>query len=188
MLHHLDLDQIAAAPWKNGGGSTRELCCWPPAADMDHFDWRISLASITQAGPFSAFPGVDRQIALLSGDGVSLHGPGLAHRLDQRWAPFAFSGDLAVDCQLLGGPSSDLNVMTRRGRWQAEMELRGQDCALGLSPAGLCLVLEGRWQSSLGQLLPPGQGRWWSQAAAETLTPLDPQASLMLISLRPVAA
>ena len=67
-----DLNEIAPRPWKNGGGSTREIACWPQGADMDSFGWRVSIATIAQAGPFSAFPGINRQIMLLAGDGVQL--------------------------------------------------------------------------------------------------------------------
>ena len=71
---------------------------------MDSFGWRISVATIAQAGPFSAFAGVDRQITLLDGDGVHLHSADgqINHALDQRWQPFAFSGDVALVCTLLG--------------------------------------------------------------------------------------
>ncbi len=54
---------------------------------------------------------------LLDGDGVRLRAPdgGLDHRLDQRWQPLAFAGEVAVDCSLLGGTSTDFNLMLRRG-------------------------------------------------------------------------
>ena len=115
-MQRFDLNQIAASPWKNGGGSTREIACWPPGAGMEAFGWRISVATIDQPGPFSAFAGVDRQIMLLDGDGVHLRGEGIDHVLDARWQPFAFSGDVALGCSLLGGTSTDFNVMARRGR------------------------------------------------------------------------
>ena len=65
MKQFLDLASTPPVPWKNGGGSTRELACWPPGAGMDSFAWRVSVATIARPGPFSAFPGVDRQIMLL---------------------------------------------------------------------------------------------------------------------------
>ncbi|WP_305230098.1 HutD/Ves family protein, partial [Klebsiella pneumoniae] len=80
-MQRFDLNQIAASPWKNGGGSTREIACWPPGAGMEAFGWRISVATIDQPGPFSAFAGVDRQIMLLDGDGVHLRGEGIDHVL-----------------------------------------------------------------------------------------------------------
>ncbi|MCG3056381.1 HutD family protein, partial [Escherichia coli] len=77
------VDAIAPTPWKNGGGATREIAVWPPGAAMESFAWRISVADIADDGPFSAFPGVDRQIALLEGAGVHLqaHDDSFSHRL-----------------------------------------------------------------------------------------------------------
>ncbi|MEO8119861.1 MAG: HutD family protein, partial [Rhodoferax sp.] len=87
-------------PWKNGGGSTREIVCQPPGADMDNFDWRVSIATIAANGPFSVFVGVDRVIMLLDGAGVRLHAADIDHKLDTPGAPFAFAGDVALDCEL----------------------------------------------------------------------------------------
>ena len=56
-----------------GGGSTTEIAVAPPGAGFDDFDWRVSLATITQDGPFSAFPGIDRTLALVDGDGCLLY-------------------------------------------------------------------------------------------------------------------
>ena len=74
-LQWVDLSLIAATPWKNGGGATRELACSPLGADMAHFDWRVSVATIAQSGPFSCFAGVDRIITLLSGGRLQLLRP-----------------------------------------------------------------------------------------------------------------
>ena len=86
------LADIAPTPWKNGGGATREIACWPPGTGLDSFDWRISVATIAADGAFSVFSGIDRSITLLSGDGVLLHGERGTHRLDQPHVPFAFAG------------------------------------------------------------------------------------------------
>ena len=64
------LQDLPGTPWKNGGGITREIVCWPPGSGLDDFWWRASVATIDAAGPFSAFPGVDRTIMLLEGAGV----------------------------------------------------------------------------------------------------------------------
>ena len=67
MLHHFDTADLAVHAWKNGGGSTREIVCSPLGAGIDHFVWRVSIATIAQSGPFSIFAGVDRVIMLLAG-------------------------------------------------------------------------------------------------------------------------
>ncbi len=188
-MHRFDLNDIAASAWKNGGGSTREIACWPPGAGMEAFEWRISVATIARDGPFSAFEGIDRQIMLLDGDGVHLTGEGVDHRLEQRWQPFAFRGDAALDCRLLGGTSTDFNVMARRGRWQAALQVLDGTADAGRSAAGLCMVLQGGWLAG-GEVLAPGQGLWWSvrPPAAVPLVPLNPlggDARLARVLLQP---
>jgi len=138
-MQRFDLTTIAPTPWKNGGGATRELACWPAGADMEQFDWRVSVATIAQSGPFSRFAGVDRIITLLTGDGVHLRQPGtgIDHRLDQPLQPFAFAGDGGMECDLLGGTSTDFNLMTRRGRWQGAVQVLRGLAVLPARPAGL---------------------------------------------------
>ena len=181
-LGFFDLAAIPATPWKNGGGSTRELACWPPGAGMDGFGWRVSVATIAAPGPFSAFAGVDRQIMLLGGDGVHLRGNGWQHTLGERWQPFAFSGDEPVDCTMLGGTSTDFNVMLRRGAWSGHLQvLRG---APPPASAGLCMVLQGRWQGP--RLLEPGQGFWWMDGQAGRIEPVDEESVLAWIALEKI--
>ena len=186
-MQRFDLNQISPSPWKNGGGSTREIVCFPPGAGMDSFAWRISVATIAQAGPFSAFAGIDRQIMLLDGDGVHLHSANgqIDHLLDKAWQPFAFSGDVALDCDLLGGTSNDFNVMTRRGQWAAKLDVLTSSATAGLSAAGLCMVLQGSWKTADGQALQPGQGLRWSAAESTPLTSQSVDAKLILVSLHP---
>lgn len=169
MLQRFSIADLPATPWKNGGGSTREIVCRPQGAGMDGFDWRVSIATIAQPGPFSAFPGVDRLIMLLDGDGVHLHSSsGINHRLDQTHAPFAFAGDVALDCTLLGGPSTDFNVMTRRGHLRANLHVLGAATDIPVAPRGMLLALRGDWQlqgSSGAQFCAAGQGLWWDAAS-----------------------
>jgi uncharacterized protein len=105
-------------PWKNGGGETSEIAIWPEDAALDAFDWRISMARVAADGPFSAFAGIDRTLAVLSGAGLRLHVAGWpAIELTSMSAPYAFPGDAAATAVLVAGPITDLNVMTRRGRF-----------------------------------------------------------------------
>jgi environmental stress-induced protein Ves len=102
--------------WRNGLGETAEIVVSPQYAALDHFDWRISMARVEAAGPFSSFPGIDRTLTVLDGEGFRLaidEHPAI--QLTPRSAPFAFRGDSAASTTLLGGAVTDLNVMTRRG-------------------------------------------------------------------------
>ena len=182
VVHWFDLRTVPATPWKNGGGSTRELVCWPPGAGTDAFGWRVSVARIAAPGPFSAFTGVNRQIMLLDGDGVQLASAaaGIDHALQQRWQPFAFAGDAALDCSLLGGTSTDFNLMLRRGAWSGHLQvLREVPSQTQVqTQAGLCMVLQGRWQGP--RLLAPGQGLWWTGGQAERIAPVAGSADPVL--------
>ena len=102
-------DHITPLPWRNGGGVTRELLAWPTADD-----WvvRLSVADIERDGPFSAFPGIDRWFAVLSGNGVLLGAP--AMRVTRKDGCHAFDGALVPACHLISGPTRDLNLMIRR--------------------------------------------------------------------------
>jgi environmental stress-induced protein Ves len=111
-------DRIAA-PWRNGGGVTREVAAFPLGAGMDAFAWRISLADIAADGPFSAFPGVDRVLTVIEGSGLVLDIDDRRLALDA--APIAFAGEAPAEARLTQGPIRDLNVMVRRGLWRAEV-------------------------------------------------------------------
>ncbi|MGI3903547.1 MAG: HutD/Ves family protein [Janthinobacterium lividum] len=105
-------------PWKNGGGETIELLAHPAGAGLDAFDWRVSMATVATDGPFSIFPGVDRTLTVLDGDGLDLFiSVDEAVRLTADSAPLGFPADAPCRGRLLGGPVTDLNVMTRRARF-----------------------------------------------------------------------
>jgi hypothetical protein len=73
------------------------------------------MAHVASSGPFSRFPGIDRTLAVLAGNGIRLSIAGRdAIDLDRDTPPFSFSGDDPVDAELADGAIDDLNVMTRR--------------------------------------------------------------------------
>ena len=116
---------LHATPWKNGGGSTTEIAIAPTGATFDNFDWRISLATISQSGPFSVFPGIDRTLTLVSGPCVVLDvGNERQVALSEREPVVAFPGEIAVSATVSEGPTTDFNVMTRRARCSHQLERR----------------------------------------------------------------
>ena len=142
----LRADRHRRMPWKNGGGVTTEIWAEPEGANLDSFDWRLSMADVSADGPFSRFPGIDRTLAVLSGEGIALEvedGPTLIAGRDG--TPVAFPGDVRVHGRLLRGPIRDLNLMTRRGRLVASMrrvEPR-QGMALTLDASVSSLICQG---------------------------------------------
>ncbi|MER6303917.1 HutD family protein [Kitasatospora sp. NPDC001539] len=137
----LRADERPATPWLNGGGVTREVAGFPAGAGLDGFDWRVSLADVASAGPFSRFPGIDRVITLVEGAGMALTVDGGEQVIDAPFRPFAFAGDATTDCRLLGGPVVDFNVMTRRGRVEATVDLLGAPGPLAVPPAATVLLV-----------------------------------------------
>ena len=114
-------------PWKNGGGSTTELAISPRGSTLENFVWRLSSACVESAGPFSHFAGIDRGLAILSGDGLILHGCDEHNaptrvRLDRDTQPYRFPGELAIHAELCSGPVLDLNLMTRRDACDQSMQ------------------------------------------------------------------
>jgi uncharacterized protein len=109
-------------PWKNGGGLTSEVIVSPAGASFDTFDWRISIATIQTQGPFSALPGVDRRLVLLEGLLALRIQDEAPVELSPNGPPVAFAGELPAYAELVTGPVTDLNVMTRRGRFRSSIE------------------------------------------------------------------
>jgi uncharacterized protein len=113
-----------AMPWKNGGGLTREVVVHPPGSNLNEFDWRVSIAEVHAGGPFSSFPGVDRQMAVLAGHlRLTIEGSETLS-LSPDSTPASFAGEERVFAHPVGPAVTDLNVMTRRGRFQARLTRR----------------------------------------------------------------
>lgn len=110
--------------WKNDGGWTTEIARDPGDETLD-FLWRVSIADIESDGPFSLFPGIDRDLVLLSGAGMDLDfadAPPL--RIAERFQHVQFRGESEIQCRLIAGPTRDFNVMVRRGALRAEVVAR----------------------------------------------------------------
>ncbi|WP_328946733.1 HutD family protein [Streptomyces sp. NBC_00250] len=180
-MRHFDVETLTPGRWRNGGGATREIASW--STGTEEFGWRASVADIDRDGPFSAFPGVDRTLTLLAGNGVRLTCPEVFERLLSRAGePFAFSGDLALAAELPSGPCRVLNIMVRRGRWTARVERVAARVVPPVGHAGVFYVLRGRWQTGEnGRVLASGQGVWWDDdnPSGEGVTPLSPDASAL---------
>jgi uncharacterized protein len=154
----MDILRAATAltmPWKNGGGSTTEIAAGPPGASLDNFDWRVSMARVAADGPFSNFAGVDRTLAVVTGHGLVL-------KIDNRppitlaagSEPVNFPGDAPTHAQLVQGEITDLNVMTRRGRFRHSLQRIVQPTSHELDDVGIAIVvsLHGRTTASTGHV------------------------------------
>lgn len=159
---------LPATPWKNGGGITRELACHPPGAGLDDFVWRVSIADVGSSGPFSNFPGIERIIMLMDGQGMYLQfDGGRRHALTEALRPFRFPGEAPLFAHLAGKASTDFNLMTRRDQADGEIHVWHEADAAG---DGLVLLhcAAGAWQAGEHQL-----------QARDTLSGIIPAGTLL---------
>ena len=141
-MRHLTPENYIRQPWKNGRGSTTEL--WRLERE-GRLLVRLSRAAVVEDGPFSVFPGIERNLTVLSGSGFRLTGAGLDFRCEPL-VPVAFPGDIEVMAtETNGQQSDDFNVMTARSLPRPEVILAQNDDlpaggTLALYALGPCLV------------------------------------------------
>ncbi|WP_341668389.1 HutD/Ves family protein [Alcaligenes sp. SDU_A2] len=161
----LQVNTLPEQPWKNGGGSLREIACHPPGAGFADFDWRISLALVSGPGQFSLFPGVDRHIVLIEGKSMLLHDneQNSTHTL-LPLEPYTFAGEASMRSQPQGCVL-DLNLMLRRGRAQGRLHAwHGSDKSSATLNSGFHVLYaaQGRYQLQL-------DGHDWRLSAGQAL-------------------
>lgn len=137
VVHLIRWGMARAMPWKNGGGITHELAVFPETAGLEDFGWRLSMAEVASDGPFSAFTGIDRTLALVDGAGVRLDFGAEGETVLATPGDFtSFNGGVPVTCRLIDGPVLDFNVMTRRGAFRHSMERLMLEEGIGLECPG----------------------------------------------------
>lgn len=144
--------------WKNGMGETVEIAIHPDGADTDNFIWRVSTATVSEDGPFSVFPEIDRNLSILTGAGLTLDLAGHRTRLDVTSAAFEFPGDRPTMAMLIDGPITDLNVMTRRGMARSWVHRHVVQDQIHLDHKGGCTLIfiaQGE-VTQAGHILGPG--------------------------------
>ena len=101
--------------WRNGAGWTREIFAARSGGDPGNpWHWRLSIAEIDADAPFSSFPGVDRELVLLSGNGLRLRfADGETVELLRPHDRLRFAGERALTGDLVDGPTTDFNLMWR---------------------------------------------------------------------------
>jgi uncharacterized protein len=131
---HLTPADYRRQPWANGRGTTTELYRREANGTLL---LRLSMATVTEGGPFSLFPGIERNLTVLTGPGFTLTGDSL--RLEAKpLTPVAFPGDLPVTASGVTAPSDDFNVMTARSLPRPEVTVMTGTATL---PEGGCLAI-----------------------------------------------
>lgn len=148
-IRHLRSESYVRMPWKNGRGSTDEICLLPPGASRDAFDLRISRASLPEPGPFSAFPGVQRTITVIEGAVLKLDFGDHMATLGPR-QPFNFDSGLTPIGIPEGGPVRVLNVMASRGVWRIESAAVVTRNATLTAVLSVVFAIDGSWLLDAG--------------------------------------
>ncbi|MBW8369324.1 MAG: HutD family protein [Arenimonas sp.] len=117
---HLPAHEYRRERWRNECGWTREIHRHPEGADG--WQWRASIAEVDQDAPFSAFPGCDRELVLLAGEGMHLDfEDGQTATLKPPHERIRFSGDRPLAARLVDGPTHDFNLIWRRNEVQVTL-------------------------------------------------------------------
>ncbi len=106
-MRKIMIGDLPPAPWRNGGGVTREIAL---STDERGMIWRLSVADVDADGPFSLFPGMMRVLTVIEGAGLMLDCPGGVISAPPA-RPVRFPGGVSVRCRLAGGPVRDFNLI-----------------------------------------------------------------------------
>ena len=121
--------QRPVSPWRNGGGRTRVMAQGPSAVSPDDLSWRLSVAQVDRSGPFSAYPGLHRQLIVAGDQPLTLVIDD--HRRDlSPGSIVAFDGGARVSCEVARGPVTAVNVMTRPGQVTAQVTIEDAEAGL----------------------------------------------------------
>ncbi len=95
-------------PWKSGKGTTHQIAISPEGADFtkESFLWRVSTAPMIEDGVFSHFPGYERILMVVQGEGLLLN-----RRILSPFETVRFSGNETMNAKLISGPILDLGVI-----------------------------------------------------------------------------
>ena len=140
MISIISPQEFKTVPWRNGKGETIELSI-NDGGTLEKFDWRISMASVIEDGPFSDFSGYERALILVKGNGISLLQDGnrtveLTNLLDVA----IFDGNLKTSGILKSGPINDFNIIADNEKYQMDVQSYVNNVDVVLRPACLSFV------------------------------------------------
>jgi environmental stress-induced protein Ves len=139
----LDPASFGHMPWKNGGGVTIDIAVTMlpgfAAGSWEGIVWRFSRTAIVTPGAFSDLSGYDRELALVSGEGLVLGTPVGEIDVRQPFRPVRFAGETSIVSRLEAGPVEVVNLIGDRSRVSI-----GLSCLTGSAtsacPAGVHII------------------------------------------------
>jgi environmental stress-induced protein Ves len=130
-------------PWKNGGGVTIDIAVtmlpgFAPGS-WEGIVWRFSRTAIVTPGAFSDLSGYDRQLALVSGEGLVLGTPVGEIDVRRPFRPVRFGGETSIVSRLEAGPVEVVNLIGDRSRVSIDLScLSGS--VTNTCPAGVHII------------------------------------------------
>ena len=178
------LTDLPRQRWKNNGGWTHEIA----RGGGEDWLWRVSVADVESDGAFSLFPGMLRELLILSGEGVALQFEnGQTIALTPEQPRLRFDGDQPIYSRLLDGAVRDFNLIWQPARVDtklSEHEISGlQTLAVAEEETLLLFVRAGKLQYEQETLL-SGDSLLLNAGQAHTLTLEAQQAQMIVVRLR----
>lgn len=151
MIEIFGPEDFIEIPWKNGKGVTLELAI-SEGDTVQSFDWRFSIAQVVEDGSFSEFPGYQRSLVVLEGNGITLeHGTGHSQKLSGELPSADFDGAWQTHGVLHDGPITDLNIVTKSHRFQARLEIYRSPSRVNILKERFCFAYSHRTTLTLTQ-------------------------------------
>ncbi|MEY4787374.1 MAG: hypothetical protein RL692_1268 [Planctomycetota bacterium] len=118
-------------PWANGLGSTLEIATDAHShhARGDSWTWRLSVTDVPTRANFSKFPGIDRWIACLHGDGMRIERSCVWTTLPNSGNALSFAGEEMVTGDPIGANVRDVNWFLHREHWRGGMRVHRETCS-----------------------------------------------------------
>ncbi len=103
---------LLETPWKNGGGSSRQIAIYPEKSSLENsdFNWRLSTAEVKGSGVFSMFQDFERLLTIVKGEELVLEFADLRKSL-KPGVVVKFHGEEEISVYLPKGPVTDLGLI-----------------------------------------------------------------------------
>lgn len=175
-------------------GSVRQVAAGPNA---QNWDWSISLAEATKAGPLPAMEGCERIVTVVDGELIALTVDGAEQALEKH-RPFRFSGDADASMALPTGALKVLSLATRRGVFKgyaAIIELSkkrphpvfaGQFAVLLQGSATVSEASGDAGESSMVAAAPEALGKFDTVVGSDDVPEISGRGFLAILSVDPV--
>ncbi|SEL87691.1 hypothetical protein SAMN05216262_12824 [Colwellia chukchiensis] len=140
MIEIITPQHFTTVPWKNGKGETLELAI-NPGGSLDNFQWRLSMATVSEDGVFSNFSGYTRNLVLIDGNGINLqHDDNKIDRLTQLLDVATFDGGAKTVANLPAGEITDFNVITDSASVNAKVNCQPNATDITLAASEICFI------------------------------------------------